>query len=89
MRKCFFTWHDAELILWIKKKIAGQKNSAYNASFKLKVINFAEQLNNSAAAQHFTFYIKQVSESNLKKKFKVSNIPKVMNSARGHKDIAF
>lgn len=64
--------------------MVGQKRSSYNAEFKLKVIHFAEQSNNSVAARHFTLNEKQVREWR-KKKDEISKSPKLMKAARGHK----
>lgn len=54
--------------------IARQKCTVYNVVFKLNVINFAEQLNNSVIAHHFTFIEKTSArmEKEKKKKFKFS-----------------
>lgn len=62
--------------------IARQKCTVYNVVFKLNVINFAEQLNNSVIAHHFTFIEKQVREWRKKKS---SNSPKIMKLHIGAK----
>lgn len=60
----------------------GQKRFAYNAAFKLEVVCFAEQHNNSVAARHFSINEKQVREWR-KKKVELAQMPTCQKAARG------
>lgn len=63
-------------------KMPGQKRTAYAAGFKLKVVAFAEQSNNSMAARHFTVNEKLVRDWR-KKKGELSLMPITKKAARG------